>query len=116
MELRPCAPVPRAQVSTGDGWAVHIARPLIGNAELLPAHGNGSAVLAGDEQGRRLLAADDPEAAPSIHRSVALFFVGFFFVCGIGLLGIVHAVSPAPPPRLPPRVHGSRCAGVGSIP
>ena len=77
-----------AQVSTGDGWAVHIARPLIGNAVLAS---NGTAVTATG-------VSDTPEvpvgnvAPPEIHRAVALFFVGFFFLCGIGLLGIVHAV------------------------
>ena len=74
------------QVSTGDGWAPYIARPLVGNES--PSTSSSSSQSAVNTSA----ASTVTEAIPSMNRAVALFFIFFFFVSGICLLGVVHAI------------------------
>ena len=100
------------QISVGDGWVPYIVRPLVGNddpatessatasvraahwrpplpfstnaAELVAAAGTATAAARGTDGGGG--------AAPAMNRLVALFFLLAFFVAGICLMGVVHAI------------------------
>ena len=100
------------QISVGDGWVPYIVRPLVGNddpatessatasvraahwrpplpfstnaAEMVAAAGSATAAARGTDGGGG--------AAPAMNRLVALFFLLAFFVAGICLMGVVHAI------------------------
>ena len=96
------------QVSIGDGWIPYVVRPLVGNSDgatTTHAANSGSAAaaavavraLAAARGADTVTAAGSTDASggtsvPQMNRLVALFFLLFFFVAGICLLGVVHAI------------------------
>ena len=82
-EVTMCVP----QVCTGDGWAQSIARPLVGNSDLFPAPATAaaSAMAANSSAGGE-------SDVPVINRWVAVYFMSFYFMTCICLIGVVHAI------------------------
>ena len=84
------------QVSTGDGWAPYIARPLVGNESPSASSSSSLSTVSGTltvaANMTATVALADTGTIPDMNRAVAIFFMVFFFMSGICLLGVVHAI------------------------
>ena len=81
------------QVCTGDGWAQYIARPLIGNVAGHSTAASAAFVNGTDgESGGGVGGHGGDGGPPLINRWVGVYFISFFFITCICLLGVVHAI------------------------